>query len=68
VDRQEPRRALGQRRLDCRRVNVQRDRIDVGEHRLGALVEQAVGGRYEAERSRDHLVARLNACGTCRQM
>ncbi len=39
------------------RVDVERRRVDVAEDRLGALVEQAVGGGDEAERRGQHLVA-----------
>ena len=38
-------------------VEVEGDRVDVAEDRLGALVEQAVGGGDEAERAGDDLVA-----------
>ena len=48
----------GRRRV---RVEVQRDRVDVGEHRPGALVQDRVGRRHERERRRDDLVAVLHA-------
>ena len=43
---------------DGGRVDVERDRVDVGEDRRRALVQRAVRGRDERERARDHLVAR----------
>ncbi len=39
-------------------IDGERRRVDVAEHRLGALEEEAVGGRDEAERRRQDLVAR----------
>ncbi len=49
VDRQEPGGALPGGRLGRRRVEVERDRVDVAEDRPRALVEEAVGGGDEAE-------------------
>ena len=37
-------------------IDVEGDGVDVAEDRLGALVEEAVGGGDEAERARDDLV------------
>ena len=50
--------ALADRRRRGRRVEVQRDRVDVAEDRPRALVEQAVRRGDEAERAGHHLVAR----------
>ena len=61
VDRQQAGRALADRVRGRRRVDVERLRVDVAEDRLGALVEQAVGGGDEAERAGHHLVARAPA-------
>ena len=51
------RRALRDRRGGGLRVEVERHRVDVGEHRARALVEHRVGGGDERERRGDDLVA-----------
>ena len=58
VDRQQARGALADAPPRPRRVEVERDRVDVAEDRRRALVEQAVGRGDEAERRGDDLVAR----------
>src|SRR4029078_9145408 len=54
-----PAGSLAERRVDPRRVQVQRLRVDVHEDGLCTLVEQAVGRGDEAERRGDDLVAGL---------
>ena len=49
--------AVGQQRLDRGRGQVQRRRVDVGEHRLGADVACRVRGGDEGQRRHDDLVA-----------
>ena len=61
VHRQQRLRALRDRGRGGRRVEVERDRVDVGEHRPRALVEHRVGRGDERERARDDLVALLHA-------
>ena len=61
VHRQEPGSPLGHGRRSGARVHVQRHRVDVAKDGYGVLVQQAVGGGDEAERARDHLVARAPA-------
>ena len=61
VDRDDRLRALGDRRLDGRRIEVERVRIDVGEDRRRAFVDRAVRRSDERVRRRDHLVARPDA-------
>ena len=46
----------GDRPLHRRRVDAQRERVDIGEHRSGPLEQDAVGGRDERERRGDHLI------------
>ena len=53
-------RARRDRRLDVRRVDVQRLGVDVGEPRRGAGVEDRVHRCRPGERARDHLVARAD--------
>ena len=57
VDRDDRARAVGERSLDRRRSEVQRSRVDVGEHRRRPFVDRAVGRRDEGVRRRDDLVA-----------
>ncbi len=57
VHRQQRRRATGDRGGRRVGVEVEGDRVDVGEHGGGALVDDRVGGGHERERRRDHLVA-----------
>jgi hypothetical protein len=57
VDRQDPGGALTDGGGRGRRVEVERDRVDVAEDRLDALIEQAVGGGDEAEGTGQNLVA-----------
>jgi hypothetical protein len=54
-------RARPDRRGRRRRVEVQRQRVDVGEDRARALVQDRVGRGDERERGRDHLVALSHA-------
>jgi hypothetical protein len=61
VDRQQRRRALGHRRGRGLRIEVQRPRVDVGEHRPCALEEHHVGAGHERERRGHHVVARRHA-------
>ena len=58
VHGQQPGGALAHRRASRRRVEVERHRVDIAEDRGRPLVQQAVGRGDEAERARDHLVAR----------
>jgi hypothetical protein len=51
-----------------RRIQVHRDRVDVGEHRCGAGVNDDVGRGTEGERRRHHLVAGADAAGQQREM
>ena len=44
------------------------DRVDVGEDRRGADVEDRVDGGDERERGHDHLVARADARGQQREV
>ena len=53
-------RALGDGRLDGRRVDVERGGIDVGEHRPGACAGDRLGGGVERVGGADHLVAGPN--------
>ena len=48
------------RALDLGRVEVERDRVDVGEDRRRAAAGDRLGGREERERRADHLVARAD--------
>ena len=68
VHRQQRRRALGHRRRGGLRVEVQRHRVDVGEHRPRALVQHGVGRGDERERARDDLVAVAHADRAQRQV
>ena len=45
-------------RGDVLGIDVQRHRVDVGEHRSRAAPGDRLGGRVERERRADHLVAR----------
>ena len=54
-------RALGQQRLDRGRGEVQRRRVHVGEHRLGADVACRVRGGDEGQRGNDDLVSGADA-------
>ena len=49
-------------------VDVERAGIDVDEDGRRALVEETVGRRHEAERTRDHLVPGLNPCARMREV
>ena len=68
VHRQQRRRAVGDRRRGGVRVEVERDRVDVGEHGPGALVHGHVGAGHERERAGDHLVAVADADRPQRQV
>ena len=57
VDGHERLRARCDRGLDRRRIEIQRARIDIGEHRCRSLVDRAVRGGDERIGRRDHLVA-----------
>jgi hypothetical protein len=57
VHRQQCARAVGDRRRGRRRVEVQRDRVDVHEHRARPLVEHGVRRGDEGERRRHDLLA-----------
>ena len=61
VDDDDPLRALGDRRLDRSRVEIERLRVDVREDRHAALEDEAVRRRDERDRRRDHLVPGLDA-------
>src|SRR5205823_7730749 len=50
------------------RVEVERARIDVGEHGSRALVDEAVRARLERVRARDHLVARTERSSVAQQV
>ena len=51
------------RRLDLVEIDVARVEVDVDEHRARADAHDDVGGGDEAQRRRDHLVARPDAAG-----
>ena len=68
VHRQQRRRALRDRRRGGVRVEVQRHRVDVGEHGPRALVHGHVGAGHERERARDDLVAVADAGRAQRQV
>ena len=51
-------RALGHAPRDVVRVEVQRRRVDVGEHGCRAATRDRLRGRVEGERRADHLVPR----------
>ncbi len=68
VDREQRRRALGDRGGRGGRVEVQGQRVDVREHRRRALVEAHVGAGDERERRRDHLVPFADADGAQAQV
>ncbi len=57
VDRQDRPGPVGHRLADEGRIDAQAVVLDIHEPRGGALVEDAVGRRDEAERRGDHLVA-----------
>ena len=57
VHRKDRPRARCDRGLDGRRIEVQRLRVDVGEHRGGVLEQRRVGGCDEREPRGHHLVA-----------
>ena len=61
VDGDDRARAVGERSLDRRRSEVQRPRVDVGEHRRRPFVDRAVGRRDEGVRRGDDLVAGSDA-------
>ncbi len=61
VDGEDRRRPLTDRRGRRLHREVQSQRVDIGEHRPGALVDRHVGACDERERARDHLVAIANA-------
>jgi hypothetical protein len=54
-------RALREPPLDVGRVEVERERIDVGEHRNGIPAGNRLRGRVERECGADHLVALTDA-------
>ena len=54
--------------LDEVRVDVRGVWLDVHEHRLRPLIEDAIAGRNEAERGRDDFVPLANAEGADEQM
>ncbi len=75
VDRDDALRPFRDRGLDRGGIEVQRLRVDVGEHRPPALEDEAVRSGHEGDRRRDHLVPLLHAgdvaehvqaCGTAR--
>ena len=68
VHRQDPGGPLGERVAGRLGGHVERARVDVAEHRPGALVEQAVRRGHEAERRRDNVVAVLDAGRADRQV
>ena len=68
VDRQQRRRALGDRRGRGLRVDVQRHRVDVREDGPRALEQADVGAGDERERRRHDLAAVLHAGGAQRQV
>ena len=68
VDGQQPGGALADRALGRHGVDVEGARVDVAEDRPGALVEQAVGRRHEAERRGHDLVPGLHPRGADRQV
>ena len=68
VDRQQSRGAPADHRRRGGRVEAQRDRVDVGEHRPRGLVDRRIGGRDERERRRDDLVAGADPRRAQRQM
>jgi hypothetical protein len=47
--------------LDLGRVQIERDRVDVDEHRYGHLVQGRQSAGHEAEGGHDNLVARTDA-------
>ena len=57
VHRHERPRPVGHPRGDVLRVEVERDRVDVGEDGRRAAARDRLGGRVEGERGADHLVA-----------
>ena len=61
VHRHDRLRLLGDPALDVGRVEVQRDRVDVGEHGRRAAPRDRLGRRVEGERRADHLVAGADA-------
>ncbi len=61
VDGDDGSRPLRHRSGDGRRIEVQRARIDVGEHGRRSLVDRAVRGRDERVGRRDDLVARADS-------
>jgi hypothetical protein len=68
VHRQQRRGPLGHRRRGGGGIEVERHRVDVDEHRPGALVEDHVRRGHERERRRDHLVAIADADRADRQV
>ena len=68
VDGQQRARAPVIAAAAARRVEVERDRVDVGEHRPRALVEDRVRRGDERERRRDDLLALPHADGAQREV
>ncbi len=63
VDRQDGPGPRSDRRGDGVRVDQERRRVDVGEARLGARVEDRIGRGHEGQRRSDRLVARPQTGG-----
>ena len=64
VDGHDGGRAIGDQRLDLRRVHLERRRVDVGEDRYGVRLQNGVDGRDEGVRRDDDFVARADpGCG-----
>ena len=57
MHRHERARAIGDLRCDVLGIDVERDRVDVREHRRRAALGDRLGGRVERERRTDHFVA-----------
>ena len=61
MDGHERLRALGDAPLDVAGIEIERHRVDVGEHRRRTASRDRLGRRVERERRADHLVARADA-------
>ncbi len=68
VDRQNGFCALGDRRLDRDRIQVVRERVDIGEDRGGAGHGDRLSAGDEGEWGRDHLIARTDTQGAQHQL